>query len=387
MNKQLPLVSRWTSFKNIFRIVKNPIPVLNEYTEVKGDTFLMFMGGTRKSIFTVDPELVQYVLQKNNRNYRKSEIQTQQIGQFAGKGLLTTNGSYWLRQRRLIQPGFHRAKLEAITATMLQVVKEAFAEFDELATKKVTFDIAEEMTKLAFRMVAKSLFTTSVSEKELMMLSDNIQEIQEFIVRSLRQPYLKWWFKLSGWERKQFRQAKESREIILKVIKERRESGETHEDLLDMLLEARYEDTNEGMTDQQLLDESLILFVAGHETSANALAWTFYLLCENPEAVEKIKNEYQEIVGNRELQFSDFPKLTFTTQVIQEAMRLYPPAWITDRLANESDEFKGTKIPKDFMVAPYIYGLHHSKKLWDEPEKFKPERFTKENMKAKPAFA
>ena len=126
MNNNLPLVSRWATIKNIFRIVKNPIPVINGYFEEKGDTFLMFMGGTQKSIFTADPELAQYVLQKNNRNYRKSEIQTKQIGQFAGNGLLTSNGSYWLRQRRLIQPGFHRAKLQAITETMLQVIKESF---------------------------------------------------------------------------------------------------------------------------------------------------------------------------------------------------------------------------------------------------------------------
>jgi len=195
------------------------------------------------------------------------------------------------------------------------------------------------------------------------------------------------WFYLTGKSKRQFKLSQESRAIILRIIQERRASGKSHNDLLDMLLATRYEDTNEGMTDKQLLDESLILFVAGHETSANALAWAFYLLCKNPDATEKIRAEYKQVVGNRKVEFSDFPKLKYTTQVIQETMRIYPPAWITDRLANEPDDIKDYHIPKDRMFAIYIYGLHHSKKYWKKPEKFLPERFEKENMKGKPAFA
>lgn len=347
----------------------------------------MYMGGFKKAIFTIDPEIIQHVMQKNNRNYRKSEIQTEMLGQFAGKGLLTSEGDYWLRQRRLIQPGFHRAKLAALSDVMLKVVQESFTDIDAFAKENQAFDISHEMTKMAFQVVAKSLFTTSVQEKDLLILSKNVQEIQEYIVKRIRQPYLIWWFYLSGKDKRQFQIAKESKDIILKIIRERRESGSSHNDLLDMLLASRYEDTNEGMTDQQLLDESLILFVAGHETSANALAWTFYLLCKYPDAAKKIREEYQTVVGDRKIEFADFPKLTFTTQVIQESMRLFPPAWITDRLANEMDEIKDFTFPKDIMVAPYIYGLHRSKKIWDAPNDFKPERFTKENLKKKPAFS
>lgn len=387
MSKKIPLIPRRTTLANAFRFVKNPLPVLNEFVEEKGEIFAMYMGGFSKAIFTTDPEIVQHVMQKNNRNYRKSEIQTKMIAQFAGQGLLTSDGSYWLRQRRLIQPGFHRAKLAALSDVMLEVVQESWIDLDKLANSNQSFDLSIEMTKMAFQVVAKSLFTTSVSDEELITLSDNIQEIQEYIVQRLRQPYMVPWFYLNGKSKRQLKISQESRAIILRIIQERRASGKSHDDLLDMLLAARYEDTNEGMTDEQLLDESLILFVAGHETSANALAWAFYLLCENPSATEKIRTEYQSMVGDRKVEFSDFPKLKYTTQVIQETMRIYPPAWITDRLANEPDDIKDYHIPKDRMFAIYIYGLHHSKKYWKEPERFIPERFEKENMKSKPAFA
>ncbi len=387
MSKKIPLIPRLTTLANAFRFVKNPLPVLNEFVADKGEIFEMYMGGFTKAIFTTDPEIVQHVMQKNNRNYRKSEIQTKMIAQFAGQGLLTSDGSYWLRQRRLIQPGFHRTKLAGLSDVMLKVVQESWKGLDKLAAKNQPFDLSIEMTKMAFQVVAKSLFTTSVSDQELITLANNIQEIQEYIVQRLRQPYLIPWFYLSGKSKRQFKISQESRAIILRIIQERRASGKSHDDLLDMLLAARYEDNGEGMTDQQLLDESLILFVAGHETSANALAWAFYLLCKNPEATEKIRAEYQEVVGDRKVEFSDFPKLKYTTQVIQETMRIYPPAWITDRLANTPDDIKEYHIPKDRMFAIYIYGLHHSKKYWNEPEKFKPERFEKENMKEKPSFA
>lgn len=387
MNKKIPLIPRSRTLSNAFRFVKNPLPVLNEFVKEKGDVFEMYMGGFTKAIFTTDPEIAQYVMQKNNRNFRKSEIQTKMIAQFAGQGLLTSEGEYWLRQRRLIQPGFHRAKLAALSDIMLKVVQESWNDLDQYATNNQSFDLSTEMTKMAFQVVAKSLFTTSVSDEELETLADNIQEIQEYIVRRLRQPYLIPWFYLSGKTQRQVKISKESKAIILKIIQERRASGKTYDDLLDMLLAARYEDTGEGMTDQQLLDESLILFVAGHETSANALAWAFYLLCKNPDAIHKIRTEYQSVVGDRKIEFTDFPQLKYTTQVIQETMRIYPPAWITDRLANTPDNIKGYQIPKDRMFAIYIYGLHHSEKYWDEPEKFKPERFEKENMKGKPSFA
>jgi cytochrome P450 len=154
-----------------------------------------------------------------------------------------------------------------------------------------------------------------------------------------------------------------------------------------MLLDARYEDTGEGMNDQQLFEECAILFVAGHETSANALAWTWYLLAQHPDVVQKAREELATVLGDRQPTFEELPKLEYLSQIIEESMRVYPPAWITDRIAAEDDEWNGIKIAKGVVVVTYFYGAHHSPNYWQNPEQFDPERFSKENKKQHIPFA
>ena len=154
-----------------------------------------------------------------------------------------------------------------------------------------------------------------------------------------------------------------------------------------MLLDVRYEDTGEPMTDRQLLDESKIIFVAGHETTANALAWTWYLLSRHPEVVVRIREELERVTGGNNPGFDDLHRLEYTASVIEESMRLYPPAWITDRQANEADEVGDLKIPKDAIVVPFIYGVHRSERLWEDPEAFNPDRFAKEEKSRMPAYS
>jgi cytochrome P450 len=156
---------------------------------------------------------------------------------------------------------------------------------------------------------------------------------------------------------------------------------------MQMLLDARYEDTGKGMNDQQLIDEAAILFIAGHETSANSLAWTLYLLAQHPEVLHKLKAELTAVAPNRVPSFNDLRQLTYLTQVINESMRLYPPAWITDRVALNDDELNGIPIPKGTVISIFIYGLHHQKKRWQDPEAFRPERFRPEISKTKHAFS
>lgn len=383
-----PIVSNFTIVKNLPKFVKNPIPILDSYIEDKGPTFAMNMSGLRQSIITTEPDFIQYILQKNNKNFKKSAVQTKMLAFYVGKGLLTSEGEYWLKQRRLIQPGFHRKKLANLVTIMNEVITNFIkTELTEAAEKGEEVDMFEKMMELAFVAVAKSLFSSSVTDEELHQLSTTITEVQSFLVKQVRLPFLHYWFKWSGQIKKHRQQTDEANLVILKLIKERRESGEHQDDLLDMLLESRYEDTGEGMTDKQLLEEALILFVAGHETSANALAWTWYILAQHPEAVAKIRQELDVVLGGRLPAFEDLPQLDYLRQVIDESMRLYPPAWITDRIAVEDDSFNGFHIPKGAYVVPYIHGVHHSKDLWDDPAVFRPERFEKAKKKARSNFA
>lgn len=381
----IPQISRFRSFANSFRFVKDPIGSINDNLRQLGPTYGMYLGGLKAGILTIEPEIIKQILQKNHRNYPKSPLHFEKLAYFLGNGLLTSTGDYWLRQRRLIQPGFHRQRLAALTDIMQQTIEQQLDRFEQRIDSEV--DAYSEMMEMAFRVVAASLFSTAITEEELQELSHAITTLQEFIIRQIRQPYLNPWFKLSGQVKKHERLTDVADRVIKNTIKKRLEGGEEADDLLQMLLDVRYEDTGEPMEEQQLLDESKIIFVAGHETSANALSWTWYLLAQHPEVTARIRTEVQTVLVDRRPGFSDLPKLTYTAQVIEESMRLYPPAWITDRLALEDDEVKGVRIPAQTMAIPYIYGAHHNPEVWQDPESFDPDRFSPENRKHIPPYA
>lgn len=234
---------------------------------------------------------------------------------------------------------------------------------------------------MAVCIISSSLFSTNISKQELDVLSENITILQEFVVRQVRQPYFEWWYRLSGQLRKHKDIAEDSKDLLRQIIRDRKTSKQPFDDLLAMLLEARYADTEEGMTETQLLDETLVLFVAGHETSANALAWTLYLLSQHPWAVQRIQQELETVTQGQAPTFEQLPKLQFLRQVIEESMRIYPPVWITDRASVEDDEIDGYHIKKGDTIVPYIYGVHHNPVYWPNPSVFDPDRFSPDNKK------
>lgn len=381
----IPRISRFRSFANSFRFVKDPISAINRNLKLLGPTYGMYLGGLKPGILTIEPEIIQQILQKNHRNYPKSPLHFEKLAYFLGNGLLTSTGNYWLRQRRLIQPGFHRQRLEALTGIMQDTIEQQLERFEQRIGQEV--DAYQEMMEMAFRVVASSLFSTAITETELQELSFAITRLQEFIIRQIRQPYLEPWFRISGQIKKHERYTGLADRVIKNSIKKRLEGTENADDLLQMLLDARYQDTGEPMNEQQLLDESKIIFVAGHETSANALAWTWYLLAQHPAIIQKLRAEITDVLGDRRPTFSDLPNLTYTTQVIEESMRLYPPAWITDRVSIEEDEIGAVRIPANIMAIPYIYGAHHNPAIWEDPEVFNPDRFSAGNRKKIPPYA
>ncbi|TNE68109.1 MAG: cytochrome P450 [Bacteroidetes bacterium] len=384
--KQAPVISPLRTIKNIPDFVKNPIPVLDEYISTAGDTFSLYLGPGNKATVTADPGLIQHILQKNHRNYRKSHLQTDQLAHFIGNGLLTSDGDYWLQQRRLIQPGFHRKKLSGLAGIVLGEIDLYLDRLQRRITENNTVDMFAEMTELTFNVVAKSLFSSDVEKRVLDQLSDHFNRIQSFVAKKIRQPFLSSWFHLSGEHQKHEAVAVALKDIVRNIVRQRKQSGVHPDDLLDMLLDVRYEDTGEGMTERQVLEESLILFIAGHETSANALAWTWYLLCRHPEAAARIRQEVETVLGDAPPTFESLPGLVYLDQVLQESMRLYPPAWILDRVPVEDDAFEGIALPRNQNIGIYTYGVHRNPKYWPDPEKFDPSRFTKEEIKKRPAF-
>ncbi len=364
------------SLVRTYKQVKNPIGTMEESMEKFSGTYAVNLG-LKRMIVTQDPGFIDHVLKANHKNYFKSPIQTEQLGKFLGKGLLTSNGEYWLRQRRLIQPGFHIDKIHALYS----IIQKTAADFLATFPTGKQIDVYPLMYKLAFEIVINSLFNVKVPLDHQQQLSAFIREVQEFVIKEVRQPHKNWWFQLSGEVDRNLKKANGARQIIRNIIQERKQSNQKHNDLLDMLLDARYEDNGEPMQEAQIIDEILILLIAGHETTANALAWTLYLLAEHPEELRKLR------AATHNLKVDECVSNDALNSVIKETMRLFPPAWISDRVALDDDEYKNFTFPKGSIIIVFYYGLHRDEKYWEHPTSFIPARFdkqhiTKEKLKA-----
>ncbi len=362
--------SFFPSLIRTYKQAKNPIGTMEESMERFNGTYAVNLG-MLQIIATQDPGLIEHVLQKNHRNYYKSAIQTEHLGRFLGKGLLTANGDYWLKQRRLIQPGFHMEKIHALYAIMKNTVDEflkAFPEGDQI-------DVYPLMHRLAFNIVINTLFNVEVPAEKRQQLNSFISEVQEFVMRDVRNPHKRWWFKVSGELKENLDKAEGARDVIRFLIRQRQESNQKHNDLLDMLLDARYEDNGEPMKEEQVIDEILIVLIAGHETTANALSWSLYLLANHGEELKKVREASETLSVNESVTNEEINNL------IKESMRLYPPAWISDRVALEDDSYNNFLIPKGTVIALFYYGLHRDEKQWNDSLAFRPSRFAKESLR------
>jgi len=357
----------------------NPVQVLCRYSEEFGETFRFYIGGIKEAIVTIDPAVIQHVLKTNAENYHKSHIQVKRMGHFLGKGLLTTHGEPWRTQRRLIQKGFDRKQLQALSEIMQDSLSESMRQFDaQVAAGPV--DIYPQLMKMTFAMVARSLFGAKLKDEDIETVSQTICTVQEFIVRQTLEPYLNPWFEVSGELRKHEEMRARADAILMDYIKTRRNQA-PGSDLLQTLMDARYSD-GEGMTDELVLSESMQLLVAGHETSSNGLSWLLYLLSTHPDCLERVRQEFDSVLGDAPLSFSDVPRLEYTTQVIMEGLRLYPPFWMIDREAVGDDRVGEIAIPAGSTVIVFVYGAHHAARSFESPESFQPERFAKGNTPA-----
>jgi len=375
-----PIVPRLQIVRNLFRLISNPLAVFREHIGEYGQNFILAIGGSRTTHFTTDAAVAQHVLQKNHRNYEKSEIQTVEMGKYLGKGLLTNGGESWLKQRRLIQPGFHRKRMEALVTEMQSVIAtncEAAAREEEVDLKAFTKDTA-------FGIIVRAIFTDGFDTEATKKLQNILDAIQQFVIYPVRMPFLKGPLRWSGKEKKHLRLAAEARAMTLERIQARR-AGQPKDDLLQMLLDSHYEDGS-GMSDDKIIDEIIILFAAGYETSANVLAWANYLLLRHPEQLPRIRKEVAAVRARGPLGFHNAKELTYLTQVIEETMRLYPPAWLTDRVGFEDDEIAGHRIPKGRTVGIYIYGIHRSGAYYKDPDVFRPERMHTDAKRQRPPF-
>ena len=366
----IPTVPLLKFYANALRILKNPLVFHRENFEKLGDTFRLNIGNGDPVVFSRDANFVQYALQKNHKNYTKTTIQTRDMAKYLGKGLLTSEGEHWKRQRKLIQPAFHKKQLLLILDSIDSAIK---TELNKIEINK-PIDIFPVFNDLAFQTVVKSLFSSAVGEKDIKRLQFITEAAQKMLVKELRQPYLNRWFLRKRNIQKHIGLTQEARVILREIVAHRKLSGTRENDLLDMLLDARYEDGT-AMEAEQLIDEILILFTAGHETTSNSLTFTAQLLARHPDIQARATVEIQNARKNKLGIFETIQACPYIKMIIEESMRLYPPAYFIDRVNIEEDVFNGLIIPKGTSLLFSMYEIHRHRDFWDEPEIFNPERF------------
>jgi len=336
-------------------------------------------------IYLSAPEHIKHVLQTNNKNYLKGS-NYRFLRMFLGRGLLTNEGESWLLHRRLAQPAFHRKPISSFAKTMSSYTIEMAEQWKADKRLNQPIDVHKEMMAVTLRIVGQTLMSKdlNVSAAEIgVSLGILIENIYVRVHEVIHWPL---WVPTPANLR--FKRARNVIDkIILEVIDERLENPSDKLDLLSMLVNAKDEETGEVMDRQQLRDEVMTIFTAGHETSANALTWTLYLIAKYPNVSEKLYEELSSVLGGRTPEMADIPKLKYTLQVIEESMRLFPPAWIIERHALGEDQVGGFRIGKgdEIMMAPYV--MHRDPKFWKNPDEFNPERFSDEQSKDRNRYA
>ncbi|MFT3746054.1 MAG: cytochrome P450 [Pyrinomonadaceae bacterium] len=334
-----------------------------------------FRAGPFTVYFINHPDLIRDVLVVNAHKFVKGRA-LQRSKTMLGMGLLTSEKEFHLRQRRMIQPAFHRARIAEYTRAMTHF-SDAMA---ETWRDGETLDIDREMMRLTLQIVAKTLFDTDVT-KDADDVGRSLTTLVEMF-NLLLLPYSEILEKLPLPHSIKLKKARKTLDrIIYGMIDERRASGEDKGDLLSMLLSARDEDDGGQMSNEQVRDEALTLFLAGHETTANALTWTWYLLSQNPEAEAKFHAEIDEVLIGRVPTIEDIPNLKYTEHVLAESMRLFPPAWAIGRQAVEDHELGGFPIEKGSTVLMSPFVLQHDSRFWDDADKFTPERWEIQSVK------
>ena len=357
---------------------QNPLDYFTAMAQEYGDVSGMRIGKFR-SLFINHPDLIEDVLVNNSRKYHKGRI-LQANKYLFGEGLLTSEGDFWLRQRRLAQPAFHRARVSAYAATMAEYTEQLTATWRNGEER----DIHEEMMQLALRIVGKTLFDADVTRdaKEVGETLDILLHIAANFGRTILVPL---WVPTPRNIRAKLG-IKRLEKVIYRIIADRRASGRDTGDLLSILLQAQDEDGTH-MNDRQLRDETITLFLAGHETTASTVSWTWWLLAQNLAVEKKFHEELDGVLGGRAPTVDDLPKLTYLSHVLTESLRLYPTAWGMARLAAEEHEIAGYPVRPGYGVAFAQWVIHRDARWFDAALEFRPQRWENGLAKQLPRFA
>ena len=344
---------------------------LRDYFARYGDVYRVFAPARGVYNYVINhPDDVKRVMLTNHRNYTKGEG-IDRVKILLGNGIMTSEGGFWRRQRRMMQPSFHRRVIDQFGKLIHEVNQKYEARWAAAAARGEPVNVSEDTSELTLEIVLRSIFGTDLDKLERQMGQNPFEVVAKQSNRDLKFAF-------------QFRSLAK---LVLELIKTRHESDEEHFDFLSMLMLTTDRETGEPMGDRELIDEVLTLIVAGHETTAAALTWTWYLVTQHPEVAAALEAESDQHAVDGPLGLDAAESLSFTHQVLQESLRMYPPGWLLTRRAVEADELGGYPIaPRtDVFLSPYL--LHRHPEFWSNPEKFQPERFAGPDAAERHKFA
>jgi cytochrome P450 len=335
--------------------------------------------------FLADPAAIEHVLVKNHKNYRKAEFLTGPIRLVIGNGLFTSEGDFWLRQRRLSQPAFLRGAIIRLAAPMTSAVDGLIRTWESAPDGRAV-DMVAEMTRLVLHIAGATLFGADVGP-DADAIATGQRALFDLVRHKMNNPLsAPLWVPTP--RNRAFRSAKGLLDaVVLRLIESRRRSGPAANDLLDLLLAARDEESGTGMSDQQLRDEVITLLFAGLDTTTAGLSWAWHLLARHQEVQEALHDQVAAYLAGRTPTAEDLPHLPLATAVLEEALRLYPPAPGVPRRAVEADEIHGYPVPAKAIITVSQWVTHRHPAYWDEPDQFRPERFLPGNAPQRPKFA
>ena len=336
-----------------------------------GDTYRVFVPARASYTYVIHhPDDVKRVLVSNHRNYTKG-LGLDRVKILLGKGIMTSEGELWKRQRYMMQPFFHR-RLVTRFAGLIAAVNERFmARWDALCARGELLNLTDELSELTLEIVLRSIFGTDLDRLTQQLGGNPFELVTKESGRNLQFAY-------------KFRSLTR---LVAEVIARRRSEPAEHFDFLAMLLAARDKESGEPMPERELIDEVMTLIVAGHETTASGLNWTWYLLAQHPQVLARLHAELDAAPEYAAPSLTQMESLTYAQQVVNESLRLYPPGWLLSRRTIEADVLGGFTVPAKSNVLLPLYLLHRHPQFWREPERFDPQRFAPEHEGERARFA
>ena len=354
-------------------LLRRPFDFLRDAQACHGDIYTLDLGVTGAIVLN-HPRHIQHVLVDNAKNYYKGGGLWDGVRAVSGNGLVVSEGDFWLRQRRLMQPHFHRKRLASLTEGIVAATVESLDAWQAAADSGRPFDVQPAFGKLTMRVVCRLLFGQEISHADLEAASEHAAFIFDYLIVSLLTAEVPRWLPIPGTRRQRLAIA-ELDAIVYRFIAHERSAVRPSNSLLGMLVELVDDETGTGMTDRQLRDEVITFFLAGYETTSATLTWLAHTLTQHPEALRAVEAELSGLLGQRAPAFEDLMAMPYTRAVIQETLRLYAPSLTIPRTAAADDVIDGYRIPAGATVLPFVYGVHHNPSVWDDPERFDPARF------------